>query len=558
MGQTTQRDGRVELSELPPGDTRRATDTLPGQDLRFSYRSEIDDTDQPYAVYLPSGYDDSRDWPLVVNLHGTSAGVSPEFVGQTSEHYNADENAAFLWAAERHGAILATPHGRGITEFRGMGENDVFRVIEEVRKRYRVDADRISLTGLSMGGTGTIELALHHPDFFAAAAPVGAAHSFEWLARNGQHVPFWWIGGENDRSFQIAGKQGGERMVDLGYPTRLDIREGRGHSDFVPEYFDGIVAWLVQHRAVRHPRDYTFTAVLPMHGEAYWTSIDAIESPGPSGTLRAQIAGHNLVRLSTDNLSGVAVFPDPVLVDLDGPLEVEVDGRTVFQGRVAPGYAVELSKEGDEWEATTVARTKRAMTDYRTYPVAEAPEELKMEGLEIPLANWVTDAMRLATGSDIALYDRRTNRGLPILQGTVDQVDLVHCMFPWDHELALAELSGRAVLEILEANILDPEGGLKQLVQISGARYAFDWRLPPGRRIVDSDIDPDGTYKVTVMRQVPERGAARGTMSLAQYQGNLDYRHSDVPLRAALYAHAARSGRVEAKIEGRVRAVSES
>ena len=556
MGTNTQGQIDIELSGLPPGDTRRASNPPPGQDLRFTYRSEIDDTEQPYAVYVPSGYDAGSPWPLVVNLHGTSAGASPEFVGQTSEHYTADENASFVWAAERHGAILATPHGRGITEFRGMGEHDVFRVIEEVRERYSVDGDRISLTGLSMGGTGTIELALHHPGFFAAAAPVGAAHSFPWLAPNGQHIPFWWIGGENDRSFNIAGKRGGERMVSLGYPTRLDIREGRGHADFLPEYFDGIVEWLVQHRAVRRPRQYTFTTVMPMHGEAYWTSIDAIESPGTPGTLRAEIAGPNLVRLSTENLSAAAVFPSEAPIDLDRPLEVEVDGRSVFLGAFAEGEAVELTKDRDVWKAASLARTKRSLKAYGIYPVAEAPAELRMEGPEVALANWVTDAMRAATGADIALYDRRTNRGLPIPKGTVDQVDLIHCMFPWDHDLALTELSGQAILDILEANIIGPGDDLKRLVQVSGVSYAFDWERPRGSRIVDSDIDPGRAYRVTLMRQVPERGENRGTMSLAQYQGNLDYDLSEVTLRAALYAHAVRSGKIEAKVEGRVRAVS--
>ncbi|MAG36213.1 MAG: hypothetical protein CL878_08210 [Dehalococcoidia bacterium] len=196
---------QTTLRTLPPGDTRLATHRPPGQELRLSYRSDIDGTDQPYALYVPTGYDGSRSWPLVINLHGTSAGVSPDFVGQTSEHYTADENAAPLWAAEQHGALLVTPFGRGITEFRGIGENDVFCVVAEVQQRYRVDQERISVTGLSMGGTGSSELALHYPDYFAAAAPIGAAYSFPWLAANGQHLPFWCIGGEHDRSFQSGG-----------------------------------------------------------------------------------------------------------------------------------------------------------------------------------------------------------------------------------------------------------------------------------------------------------------------------------------------------------------
>ena len=355
------------MGTLPPGDTRLATRPLPGQDLRLSYHSAIDDTDQPYALYVPAGYDGRRPWPLVINLHGTSAGLSPEYVGQTSEHYTADENAAPLWAAERHGALLVTPFGRGITEFRGIGENDVFCAVADVQRRYRVDPERISVTGLSMGGTGASELALHYPDYFAAAAPMGAAYSFPWLAANGQHLPFWCIGGEHDRNFQLGGRLVADRMERLNFPTRLDIRAGRGHADFVPEYYDGVIAWLVRQRVRRHPSGYSFSAALPLHGQAYWTAIDAIERPGTIGTVHAQIIGPNRLltapsarsdaiqggadgachRLATDNLTGVAVLPDPALVDLDRPLALEIDGQAVFEGVVASDQELRLTKQSE-------------------------------------------------------------------------------------------------------------------------------------------------------------------------------------------------------------------
>ena len=48
------------------------------------------------------------------------------------------------------------------------------------------------------------------------------------------------------------------------------------------------------------------------------------------------------------------------------------------------------------------ASGQRSLTDYRTHPVAEAPAALTMDGIEAPLASWITDAMRLATGADLA------------------------------------------------------------------------------------------------------------------------------------------------------------
>lgn len=544
------------MSSLPPGDTRLATHPPPGRDLRHHYHSEIDGTDQPYALYVPSSYDENLGLPLVINLHGTSAGMSPDYVGQTSEHYSADENAAPLWAAERHGALLLTPFGRGITEFRGIGENDVFCAVADVKQHYRVDQNRISITGLSMGGTGASELALHHPDYFAAAAPIGAAYSFPWLAANGQHIPFWCIGGEYDRNFQLGGRLVADRMVRLNFPTKLDVRPGRGHADFVPEYYDSIVAWLVRHKVKRHVAGYSFSAALPLYGQAYWTAIDSIEQPGTIATVHAQVIGPNRLRLATENVAAVSVLPDLLPVDLAKPLSLETDGQGIFDGMVSSNEELQLTKEGSSWGVDLGMPRHRSFTNYRCHPVATAATPFTMDGLEAPLANWITDAMRFATGADVALYNRRSYRGIGLRQGTVDQVDLVQCSRPFEQYLVLVDLQGKDILKCLEANIRDEnvDNGLQYLVQMSGASYAFDWSRPVGERIVKSALVEDRRYRVVLEGHVPERGQGR-SIFLAGQRDTLQYRVTEVPFRAALYSYAVHSGKIETKVTNRVCAV---
>lgn len=50
----------------------------------------------------------------------------------------------------------------------------VYYLIKEIQKKYKIDASRIYLTGLSMGGWGTLKLAMEHPEMFAAVASVCA------------------------------------------------------------------------------------------------------------------------------------------------------------------------------------------------------------------------------------------------------------------------------------------------------------------------------------------------------------------------------------------------
>ena len=529
----------IDKIDLHPGDTRNSVNRPPGQDLRLTYHSDIDDSYQPYALYIPSKYDSRRKWPVVINLHGTSAGWSEEFTGQTSEHYSAEENASPLFAAEQYGAILLTPFGRGVTEFRGIGENDVFRALKQLKHSYSIDWEKISITGLSMGGTGASEIALHRPNLFSAVAPIGAAYSFPWLAVNGMHLPFWCIGGENDLNFHVGGKLVAEAMIKRNYPTRLDIREGRYHSDFVPEYYKRIFPWLVKHRRVVRPDKYVSCALLPTYGRSYCTSIEAIEIPGKVGTLSVDMSKNGVYGLTTDNISCFSVSPYDLVKKGHGFVIVEIDGERTFEGEVNSHQEIWLEKGLNSWGGNLAPRRARSITDYRTRPIGRSADRLVMEGLDSPMARWISDAMRIATGADLAIYNRRHYRGLPIPKGTVDEVDLIQCSRPFEEYLALVYLSGRDIVNIVEDNLRE-DAGHEYVIQPSGFTYTFSWDKPFGTRLTNIDIDTGRTYLVALEGQAFNRR----TLYLAGRESRFDVRVTNVPLRGAMYAHVLRTGAI--------------
>lgn len=63
-------------------------------------------------------------------------------------------------------------------------------LLDEIVQRYRVDLDRIHVTGFSMGGYGTWELGLHTPHRFASLVPIcgGGDHL---RASHIKHLPHW-------------------------------------------------------------------------------------------------------------------------------------------------------------------------------------------------------------------------------------------------------------------------------------------------------------------------------------------------------------------------------
>lgn len=207
-------------------DLRRATPTDPARDDRFvretlktaqlyaervaeggdpyrtatgvlvkAYRADWDGTLQPYALYVPPDYDASRPWPLIVALHGAYSNplhnLRRVFGLDNRPGETDDEAARNPLPLPRVPALVVSPFGRGaLMGYDGLGEEDVMRVIADVRRAYNIDPDRMTLTGLSMGGGGTWAIGLRHPELFAALAPVCAVADFPRMVPP-QDAPFY-------------------------------------------------------------------------------------------------------------------------------------------------------------------------------------------------------------------------------------------------------------------------------------------------------------------------------------------------------------------------------
>jgi poly(3-hydroxybutyrate) depolymerase len=156
-----------------------------------AYRADWDGTLQPYALYVPRGYDGKSkktsgpvSWPLIVALHGAGSDHKHNLrrvfgldnrPGETDAE--ASRNRLPLPDVP---AFVVSPLGRGeLMGYDGLGYDDVMRVIADVRRAYPIDPERITLTGASMGGGGTWAIGLRHPELFAALAPVCGFANFQ-------------------------------------------------------------------------------------------------------------------------------------------------------------------------------------------------------------------------------------------------------------------------------------------------------------------------------------------------------------------------------------------
>lgn len=168
-----QRDAeRARIAALTP--EQRAEDRKQREDRRradFKHVKPLHPTDKQkvdYWLFLPKDYDSSSDkqYPLLLFLHGSGErGSDPDKVKKHGPPKLLDEpDRAASWPF-----ITVSPQ---CPDDRRWSPLQLVRLLDEIEQKYKVDRDRIYVTGLSMGGNGTWSLLYHFGDRFAAGAPV--------------------------------------------------------------------------------------------------------------------------------------------------------------------------------------------------------------------------------------------------------------------------------------------------------------------------------------------------------------------------------------------------
>ena len=198
----------------------------------------------PYVLALPQDYDALPDkrWPLVVMLHGA---------GERGDDYDVLCRHGFLRraaAGEEFPFLLAAPQCPADKYWGGYIEslNDF---LDGLLDRLRGDADRVYLTGLSMGGTGTWLWAMANPERFAAIAPV-CGTGICWYGEALRQVPVWCFHGDKDDTVPLdESVRMVERVNERGGSARLTVFEGVGHDSWERAYAgSALVDWLLSHR----------------------------------------------------------------------------------------------------------------------------------------------------------------------------------------------------------------------------------------------------------------------------------------------------------------------
>jgi hypothetical protein len=352
-----------------------------------AYRSPLDGRLVPYVAFVPRVIERGKPLPVVFVAHGKNR--LPEHALRTLVGEPPDDKMTLSYAAHHlphmpeQGALLVAPWGYGDAGVQPVAEHDLLRVLDELRASYPVDESRVSLTGYSMGGTLSFVAPLHHPDRFAAAAPlcgypnlldyrsVSSVDKRPWerallekeyivrYADNGLHLPLHVIHGGLDvpgRSKVVV-----DRYRELGQSVIFDVPKEAEHDVWTDGYENGrMVHWLTRRRRPEAPEHVRLVSGEYRYDRAYWVrivSFDDASRPEPAhvearwkpaeSELALELEGVRVLELDLTRLEPAAT--GPVTITIAETKLSATPGARVYLVKEAGSYTVserEPSLEG--------------------------------------------------------------------------------------------------------------------------------------------------------------------------------------------------------------------
>ena len=338
------------------------------------YVSKVDGSVQPYALTLPAGVNpnEGRRWPLHVVLHGRA-----DQMNEVNFIHRMDGKPLKVEAGQpEQNWIQLDVYGRGNNAYRFAGETDVFEAMDDVKRRFRIDEDRVTLHGFSMGGAGAWHLGMHHPSMWSSVGPgAGFVDFYRYqkkdpenpeqrlpdpqhatlaiydsvnYAMNAFNVPVCTYGGENDPQL-LASTSMAEAAEVLDVPIKVIVGPKMGHA-FDPESQEQFMAYHLEQSAKGRPRfgqrkEIRFSTHTLKYNQCDWLAIEEVERVYEPSVVEAKINESGDVDVTTSNVRALRIVRD---VGTDAI----IDGTTLECRQAADGLLPDVYyvKGSNGWE----------------------------------------------------------------------------------------------------------------------------------------------------------------------------------------------------------------
>jgi predicted peptidase len=195
-----------------------------------------------YLLYLPADYDTAKDtrYPLVLFLHGSGER------GDDIEKVKIHGPPKLVAAGKEFPFVLCSPQCPADSRWNA---DELDKLVDELAGTYRIDRQRLYVTGLSMGGSGTWALITSRPEKYAAAMPLcgrGDLQAADKLAK----TPTWVLVGDKDRAETVQNCQDmAAALKKAGGEAKLTVYPNVPHDCWTMTYNNQeVYDWLLSHR----------------------------------------------------------------------------------------------------------------------------------------------------------------------------------------------------------------------------------------------------------------------------------------------------------------------
>jgi Prolyl oligopeptidase family len=338
-----------------------------------AYISKIDGSVQPYGLVIPSTWypTSAHHFRLDAWFHGRGETLSEvNFIADRMR--NPGE-------FQPPNTIVLHLYGRYCNANKFAGEVDLFEALDDVKKHYSIDENRLLVRGFSMGGASVWHFATHYGMWAAAAPGAGFAETREFThvdrqgpeptwyeeklwhlydatdyAGNLYQVPVVAYNGDKDPQREAADIM--ERfMAEEG--LRLSRVWGPDTAHRYHPESKLVISRLIDANADRgsnpFPRHVKFTTWTLAYNQMKWLTVDAMGHEWERARVDAEVTNDHTVTVQTANVTALTLDmgPGANLLDVESKPAILIDGQKVS----APGpltdrsWTVHLWRNGTQW-----------------------------------------------------------------------------------------------------------------------------------------------------------------------------------------------------------------
>jgi hypothetical protein len=345
--------------------------------------NHTDGIEHNYAVTVPAGDDPARRYQVRFQLHG---GVG----GRVDNKPRGNGQIGTLAGAEQFYVI---PYAWNDEPWWSDDQvMNLHAIVDDLKRRYNIDENRVVVAGVSDGGTGAYYLAMRDTTPYASFLPL---NGYIMVLANGEiddggnfpnnlrNKPLFIVNGGKDRLYPISIVEPFTRHlmrngVQIDYHPQPD---GEHNTAWWPEIKGPFEKFVADHPRDPHPDTLTWEAADTVddvaHKRAHWLVLDTFGiAPGEAKELsdinlftdslgtdplfsRPKVPGRvdlvrsgNTVRATTKGVTGFTLLLSPDKFDFSQPVVVNANGREVFRGKVQPSLDTLL-----KWAARDNDRT---------------------------------------------------------------------------------------------------------------------------------------------------------------------------------------------------------